>query len=314
MNTRTDWFCEAGWGVMVHYLTSADRDAESWNARVDAFDVDGLAAQLEPTGAKYFLLTVGQNSGHYCAPNDTYDQIVDIRPSKCSKRDLVIDLAQALEPRGIRLLAYLPSGAPAADSIAVERLKWRWGYQGEWPNVHGGPTRGERLVEFQQNWEAIIREWSLRWSSHVHGWWIDGCYFADDMYRFEDAPNFGSFAQAMRVGNPESIVAFNPGVKVPIICHSEDEDYTAGEISEALPTCHGRWIERSGHNAQLQVLTYMGSRWGSGDGPRFPDEMAVGYTQYVRDKGGVITWEVPVQTNGLIPQAFVDQLCAIGHS
>jgi len=223
-----------------------------------------------------------------------------------------MELAQTLEPQGIRLLAYLPSGAPAADPVAVQRLKWRWGYQGEWPRVHGGPTRGERLVEFQQYWEAIIREWSLRWGKLVHGWWIDGCYFADEMYRFEDAPNFASFAAALRAGNPDAIVAFNPGVKVPIVCHSEYEDYTAGEISEALPTCHGRWVERNGHKAQLHILTYMGTRWGSGDAPRFPDAMIAGYTQYVRSKGGAITWEVPIQKDGLLPRPFIEQLHVIG--
>ena len=53
---------------------------------------------------------------------------------------------------------------------------------------------GGRLAEFQRKWEAVIREWSLRWGKSVSGWWIDGCYFADQMYRFDDEPNFASFA------------------------------------------------------------------------------------------------------------------------
>ena len=38
----------------------------------------------------------------------------------------------------------------------------------------------------------------------------------------------------------------NVRTKVPVICHSEHEDYTAGEISEAFPvrsTCPGRWLD-----------------------------------------------------------------------
>jgi hypothetical protein len=42
---------------------------------------------------------------------------------------------------------------------------------------------GGRLAEFQRNWEAICRDWSQRWSRRVSGWWIDACYFADEMYR-----------------------------------------------------------------------------------------------------------------------------------
>jgi hypothetical protein len=193
----------------------------------------------------------------------------------------------------------------------MERLKWRWSYQGEWPRVHGGPTRGERLVEFQRYWQAIVREWSVRWGASVHGWWIDGCYFADDMYRFPDEPNFASFAAALKAGNPDAIVAFNPGVRVPVICHSEHEDYTAGEIAEALPTCPGRWVERGGHRAQYHILSYLGSSWCRGERPRFPDDLAASYTRYVTGRGGVVSWDVPIRVDGLIPQAFVEQLQAI---
>ncbi len=318
-NTRTDWFYQAHWGVMVHYLGAApsspggvELTAEMWNVQIDAFDVQGLVQQLRSINTRYFLITIGQNSGHYCSPNETYDQMVGIQPSKCSRRDLIADLYEAFEPHGIRLLVYLPSGAPAADPVAVEKLKWSWGYLGEWPRAHGGPTRGERLAEFQRHWEVVIREWSLRWGNHVHGWWIDGCYFADDMYRFDDEPNFASFASALRAGNPDAMIAFNPGVRVPIICHSEYEDYTAGEISEALPTCPGRWVERNGHRAQYHLLSYLGTTWGGGDTPRFPDELVVGYTHYINRQGGVVTWEVPIQKNGLIPQPFVDQLGVLG--
>ena len=156
----TDWFHKAGWGVMTHYLGAppssdggAELSAAAWNEQVDAFDVAGLVRQLASTGTKYLLFTVGQNSGHYCAPNATYDRLVGIQPSKCSRRDLITDLAQALQPHGIRLLAYLPSGAPAADHVARRKLQWRWGAPGGW-QLPGEPVGG-RLAEFQRNWEAI---------------------------------------------------------------------------------------------------------------------------------------------------------------
>lgn len=95
---------------------------------MDSFDTEAMARQLEEAGAGYFFITLGQNSGHYCAPNPVYDEITGIRPSKCSRRDFVRDLYQALEPKGIKLLVYLTSGAPAADPEAVEKLEWDWGY------------------------------------------------------------------------------------------------------------------------------------------------------------------------------------------
>ena len=86
-----------------------------------------------------------------------------------------------------------------------------------------------RLVEFQRRWESIIREWSLRWGQDVSGWWIDGCYFPDQMYRFDDEPNFASFAAALKAGNPQAIVAFNPGVKVPVVVRLEGTNVEEGK-------------------------------------------------------------------------------------
>ncbi len=63
--------------------------------------------------------------------------------------------------------------------------------------------------------QESVREWSRRRGKSVSGWWIDGCYFAGEMHRFDDEPNFASFARTLKAGNPEAIVAFNPNVKVP---------------------------------------------------------------------------------------------------
>ncbi|MCX7934654.1 MAG: hypothetical protein N3A66_05270, partial [Planctomycetota bacterium] len=76
---------------------------------------------------------------------------------------LMLDLYDALQVKGIPLLAYLPSGAPAADPVAVERLGWEWGFEGGWPQAWNTRRTGKRLAEFQTRWEAIVREWSLRW-------------------------------------------------------------------------------------------------------------------------------------------------------
>ncbi|HEX2999482.1 MAG TPA: hypothetical protein VHR86_04515, partial [Armatimonadota bacterium] len=243
----TTWFREAKWGVLCHYLAAPPSSIgegkltpDEWNRQVDGFDTKGLAAQLASAGVKYFYITIGQNTGYYCSPNATYDSFVPHHPSHLSQRDLVSDLYDALAPEGIRLLVYLPSHAPAEDRAAAEGLQCtpRWdasAWQLRPGNYLAGPDVDERLSAFQRNWEAVIREWSLRWGKKVCGWWIDGCYHADRMYRYPDAPNFRSFAEAMKAGNPDSIVAFNPGVKVPVISHTPYEDYTAGEIANAFP-------------------------------------------------------------------------------
>jgi len=307
---KTDWLKDARWGVFTHYLVKPEMSAEQWQRQVDAFDVEGLARRLRSVGAPYICLTIGQNSGHFCAPNATYDELTGIRPSKCSRRDLVSDLADALAVHGIRLMAYLPAGAPAHDKTACERLQWGWGFQGPWPAVHGGPTTGKRIAEFQRKWEAICRDWSMRFGRKVSGWWIDGCYFADDMYNFPDEPNWSSFAAALRAGNLDSLLAFNPGVRSRVVKHCPVEDYTAGEVDYSLPALlQGRFLD----GAQLHILSFLGPTWGAAP-PRFPLELVVGYTKYVNACEGVITWDVPIHPSGLVPEPFLEQLAAIARA
>ncbi|OHB78275.1 MAG: hypothetical protein A2Z25_20055 [Planctomycetes bacterium RBG_16_55_9] len=300
---------DARWGVMTHYLadwkareTNESRNIfgiAKWNEMIDRFDVEGLAGQLASVGAGYYLITLGQNSGYYLSPNEAYDRFVGIQPSKCSRRDLVADLYEALHKRGIKLMVYLPSGAPNGDRVAKEALQWQ-----------NGPHRNQ---EFQLIWEQVIREWSTRWGKKVAGWWFDGCYWPNSMYRFEEAPNFASFAAAARAGNADSIVAFNPGVVPRLISVSPHEDYIAGEISDMNKLEIRRAADGRIDGKQVHVLCYLGERWGMG-APRFATEQVVKWSQDVRKQDGVITWDVPIQPNGLISQPFIDQLTAVGKS
>jgi len=301
---RAAWMREARWGVMTHYLAATvardtETGVEEWNRLIDNFDVDGLAKQLAAARAGYLLITLGQNSGFYLSPNKTYDRLTGIRPSKCSRRDLIADLYEALEPKGIKLMVYLPAGAPDRDPAAMKALGWK-----------KGPHRNR---EFQLKWETVIREWSERWGEKVAGWWFDGCYWPNKMYRFPDAPNFASFAAAARAGNPDSIVAFNRGVIYPILSITPQEDYTAGEINDpGRLRCRGRTFACSEvDGAQYHMLSYLGKRWARPP-LRFSDEEAIRYTRRIVAGGGAVTWDVPIQPGGLISEEFVKQLKVLG--
>ena len=136
---RAEWLHQARWGVMTHYLGAppstaggAELTAEMWNKQVDAFDVPGLVDQLASTGGQ--LLAV-------------YDR-PKLRALLCAQRHLRSDrrnpsqqvltagpggrFVHALKARNIRLMVYLPSGAPAADVVARKKLQWRWGQPGDW--------------------------------------------------------------------------------------------------------------------------------------------------------------------------------------
>jgi hypothetical protein len=300
---RAGWMRTAKWGVMTHYLadwiaqeTGQPMTVERWNDLVDHFDVDGLADQIHSVGLGYYQISIGQNSGYYLAPNPTYDRLVGIHPSKCSRRDLISDLHGALQKRGLRLMVYLPSGAPGDDSAAVEALNWK-----------RGPDRNR---EFQIKWQEVIQEWSRHWGKKVSGWWFDGCYWPNAMYRFCQSPNFASFAAAARAGNTDSSVAFNPGVYHRIFSPTPYGDYTAGEMDfpSRIRIVHA--ANGSVDGAQIYILSHLGEKWGMGD-PRFSTDDVVDWTRKVVSQNGAFTWDTPVQTDGHISKPYMDQLMAI---
>jgi Alpha-L-fucosidase len=300
---RAAWMQNARWGVMTHYLAdwqarvhNLNMSVDEWNRLVDGFDAEGIAKQLESAGAKYYQISIGQNSGYYLSPNATYDRLVGITPSKCARRDLVADLYEALHKRGIKLMVYLPSGAPGQDKTADAALGWS-----------NGPNPNK---DFQRKWEQVIREWSERWGKKVAGWWFDGCYFPNTMYRSPEPPNFMSFAAAARAGNPDAIVAFNPGVVYRMLSLTPYEDFTAGEIDKPELVTIRRAAGGKVDGTQIHMLSFLGETWGRG-APRFTAEQIIGYTKKVLDAGGAVTWDIPVELNGTISQPFLDQLAAL---
>lgn len=130
-------------------------------------------------------------------------------------------------------------------------------------------------------------------------------------------PRLGPFllalAAAARAGNPDSALAFNPGVIGRLISVTPEEDYTAGEVNEPDKVLIRRVVNGKVDGARPHVLSFLGSTWGRGS-PRFTTEQVVAASRRVAEAEGVITWDAPVEKSGRIPQPFVDQLTAIGQA
>jgi hypothetical protein len=133
------------------------------------------------------------------------------------------------------------------------------------------------------------------------------------MYRSADPPNFASFAAAARAGNPDSCLAFNPAVVYRILSVNPSEDYTAGEIDKPELVTVRRAVGGRVDGTQIHMLSFLGEKWGSG-APRFTTDQVVEYTRKIRDFGGSVTWDVPVELDGTITQPFLDQLAALGKA
>ncbi len=291
--SATDWFRDAQYGVFMHFLPG---DAASL-AQVRQFDVEALARQLETLGAKYFVITLGQNSGFFNSPNTTYDRYTGYAPGeRCSSRDLLLDLHRVLTPRGIRLMLYLPCQTPNQDARAQKAF-----------GLPQGPQDQPIDLEFARKWAQVIQEWSDRYGDKVAGWWFDGGY---EHIRFNESIA-QVYAAAVKHGNPKAIVTFNPGVR--LIRWTQAEDYTAGELNEPFDVIPAsRWVNGS----QWHALTYLGSNWSRRD-TRYPAEKWVKWVSTTVSQGGVVTldmgpnWEPSAGPIGSLAPAQMEQVRAI---
>ena len=291
------WFGGARFGVFIHYLGGGD----DWNAKVDSFDVERFAEQIARTKAGYVVLTLGQNSGYYCSPNASYEKYAGNKTGqRCSKRDLPMEIADALAKRGIRLLLYLPSRSPQRDNKAMAGLN----------DVH---ERQAAPQEFTRKWSEVIREWSLRYGKKVSGWWFDGSYNRAGWDDFTKPFNWNTWAEACRAGNPQSILAFNPGASISHAFNklTEQQDYTAGEQNKfgATPKSHP-----AAKPMQWHILSFLGTRWAQKDGPTNSDQYMIDYIKTVNVQGGVVTMDVNISFDGKIYQPHLNQLIAIGKA
>jgi alpha-L-fucosidase len=294
-NPHTDWFKDARYGVFMHFLPSKAEHLEL----VKAFDVNAVASQLQSAGAKYFVLTLGQNSGFMNSPNHTYDRVTGYRAGeRCSTRDLPLDLYHALSPKGIRLMLYLPCQVPNRDARAQKAF-----------NLAQGPKDQRIDTNFARKWAEVIHEWAARYGQKVAGWWFDGGY---QWIGFNNKIA-SIYADAVKRGNPHAIVTFNPGVK--LIRWTDAEDYTAGELRDPfdqVPT--GRWVDGS----QWHALTFLGSQWGKRD-TRFSDNRWAQWVSDVVAREGVVTldvgpnWDPARGPIGAISAAQMAQLQAVAR-
>ena len=77
-------------------------------------------------------------------------------------------------------------------------------------------------------------------------------------------------------------------------------------------TCKETCVFKRHDGVQVHVLSYLGERWGMG-APRFSTEDVVRWSRERTRNGCALTWDVPIQANGLMSQPFIDQLTAVGQ-
>ena len=300
-NPNTDWFRDAGVGVMLHFLKAVfvpEGGSKEYNEVVNNFDVEHFAENCREAGANYVMFALGQNDGYYCSPNRAYDSIVGVIPGTlCSTRDLPADLFKALNKRGIKMMFYLPGNPPIQNQLVDQKFKYTFGKD--------SPTS-----QFTQScWEAVIREWSLRYGENLSGWWFDGMYRGGIIETRSDMRlqhNISTHTLAAKAGNHNSIVTYNYGVN-RIQSNSPYDDFSAGEEGQIVQVPQKRWVV---DGVQWFLFTYLGENW-SKAGLRFTTPELVDWSQQVFAKEGVICFDIHASKTGAIDPDHISQVHAV---
>ena len=222
LRSDTGWFIRARYGIMAHWTSqSMPRQGERkpYAQAVQDFDVETVANQLADTGAGFFLLTTSHGEQYFPGPNRALDRIL---PGRTARRDLVGDLAEALNKRGMKLMLYYHLGAADAG-------------EKEWLTASG--FWGTDTSVFFDNWTSLIGEAGERYGARLAGWWFDdgtfNCYY-------RSAP-WEKLARAAKRGNPQRLIAFN---SAGLPSATEFQDFDCGECADN-PAAHG-WLTKGG--------------------------------------------------------------------
>jgi hypothetical protein len=299
------------WGVFTHYLyheqnnpaTGKDQNAgeTAWSECVDALNVDTVADTLAEVGAGYHFFTLMQGRKYMAAPNATFDRIAGCLPGKaCSRRDVPLDLYEALSRHGIDLYLYFTGDGPYKDEPEGRAFGFI------------EPRSAGVTLPFVRKWAAVLEEYAVRYGDRVNGWWIDGCYREGFKYTEELLQHY---VDACKKGNPNAIVAMNDGVKADLTVDFANEDFTCGEFNDFTVVPKSRFID----GVQTHILAPLGispdgSEWTGWCRPgcKRSKEYMLDYVRRVNDVGGVVTIDVVICRDGSFDPAQVELLKYIG--
>ena len=284
---NTDWLAHAAYGVMFHWTsesTPRHGPALPYQRAVDAFDVAAFAEMVERTGARYVIFTVNHAQPHCPAPIKSWERLY---PGSTTKRDLLSEIAQALEARKIRLMLYFASHTVGKLRVATSA---------EYLGIH----------------KEILQEIGQRYGARVAGYWFDGWYQTLEAYP-EINPH--DLIPYVRAGNPGRLVAFNSWI-YPV--ETPWQDYWAGEVGDIVRPATSRYnASATAIGLQSHFLLYADAPWvhsladAEMEPLRFSDESLIDFVKHNAAKEAAVTINLGIYQDGSIGEAARRQMAAL---
>jgi hypothetical protein len=288
-----DWFAKAGYGAMFHWTDSTQpRDGvkKPYPEAVNAFDVNAFARLIGEMGAAYVLFTLNHAHPHCPAPIQSWEAI---HPGWTTRRDLIGDIADALEKRGIRFLLYINS--------PVLTMLGDIGATGCYDLTYSE----EQFTEIHKN---VLSEIGSRYRDKLAGYWFDSWY--QSLAAYPDVP-LEAIYRYCKVGNPGRITAFNFWI-FPVL--TPWQDYWAGELYALQSPFESRYIQKgAGTGFQAHGMLSMLPSWVHGETglippPQFSTQDLIAYVKANMEHQAVTTINIGIYQDGTIEQSSLDTM------
>ncbi len=270
-----NWFSSMKYGVMFHWTsltTPPSGPLKPYKDAVRDFDVHAFVNMVEKTGADYVIFTGCWAETYIPAPLQQWEKEYT---GHTTQRDLISEISDSLNKRGIKFFLYLSTHVYAKfDKVNTE--------------------------EFERLNNELISEIGERYKDKIAGYWFDGWYQS-----FQKHPDFDfeKFYRVCKIGNPNRLVALNSWL-YPIV--SEWQDYWAAEIYSPGTIPADRIVKFGpGRGLQFHALLALQADWAHTainsklDSDRLATNDLVNYISSCEGKGPV-TINIEIYQDGSI--------------
>lgn len=274
------WMRKSGYGLMFHWTSESlplKGPQKSYAQAVRDFNVIAFADMVEKTGAAWIFITVGHAESYCPAPVMAWEKL---HPGKTTKRDLLMELAEALNDRGIKLMFYLNSPLMA----------------------HMKKTT---TTEYMENHRNLLSEFGNRYGEKLAGYWFDSWY--QGYQTFPDF-DFEELMQVCRIGNSNRVYCLNSWIYPAV---TPWQDYWAGEVGLPIVPADEPLMNRgAGKGLPYHALLSLEGGWVYGrrknpnttgiPTPRTSGETLGSYIKKCMNHGGVVTVNLMISQEGKI--------------
>jgi len=302
LRASTKWMSDAKYGLMFTWTAATyprTGEKKSYADAVRDFNVNAFADMVAGTGAGFVVFATSWSTYYFPGPIQSWERVA---PGHTTQRDLIRELADALNARGIKLMIYYHAG----------RLDKDW-----WSS---DVTRKMDKAAYFKEWEDIISEIGNRYGDKLAGWWFDdGLTF----YYTLQAP-WDAMTRATKAGSPSRVVGYNSWI-LPRATDFQDFACGEGDFPDRLTNedelpIGGNGIFLSGPQKGLQAtmtLTNEGGDWGHVTPnapippPRYSTPQMIDYIQKAVARKDVPVINLEVYEDGSASPQTIEEFKAI---